>query len=364
MNKQVAEFIGTFTLVLFGCGAAVIAGGDIGLTGISFAFGLALIGMAYGIGTVSGCHINPAVSLGMVAAGRMKMPEAIKYIIAQVAGAVVAALVLLIIANGTADYTVAENGLGQNGWGEGYLGEYGILSAFVFELVATFLFMIVILGATGAGAPAAMAGLAIGLALVVIHLVGINITGVSVNPARSIGPALFSGWWSIVQLPLFLIAPVLGAVGAGLLFKSGILDAPSEDAATPDDGAALRAERDALKTERDQLSADLAQCRSTSNAAPVATSVAAAPVAFAGLASKPKGLTAPRGGVADDLKQISGVGPAMEKLMHSLGYYHFDQVAAWEPAEVAWVDDNLEGFKGRATRDNWISQAKSLAKKT
>jgi aquaporin Z len=319
--------------------------------------------MAYGIGAVSGCHINPAVSLGMVAAGRMEMPEAIKYILAQVAGAVVAALVLLIIANGTADYAVSENGLGQNGWGEGYLGEYGIFSAFVFELVATFLFMVVILGATGAGAPAAMGGLAIGLTLVVIHLVGINVTGVSVNPARSIGPALFSGWWSIVQLPLFIIAPVLGAVGAGLLFKSGMLDAPSEAPATPSDSAALRAERDALKMERNQLTADLAECRSTSNAAPVATFVAAAPAALTGQASKPEGLSAPRGGVADNLKEISGVGPAMEKLLHSLGYYHFDQVAAWEPAEVAWVDDNLEGFKGRATRDNWISQAKSLAKK-
>ncbi|MEP0944831.1 MAG: aquaporin [Rhizobiaceae bacterium] len=355
MNKQVAEFIGTFTLVLFGCGAAVIAGADIGLTGISFAFGLALIGMAYGIGAVSGCHINPAVSLGMVAAGRMEMPEAIKYIIAQVAGAIVAALVLLIIANGTADYTIAENGLGQNGWGEGYLGEYGIISAFIFEVVATFLFVVVILGATGAGAPSAMAGLAIGLTLVVIHLVGINVTGVSVNPARSIGPALFSGWWSIVQLPLFIIAPVLGAVGAGLLFKSGVLDAEVSG-----DNAALRQERDALKRERDQLSTDLDACRRASSA----TSAAAAPVAapaFTGEVSKPEGLTAPRGGVADDLKEINGVGPAMEKLLNSLGYYHFDQVAAWTPAETAWVDDNLEGFKGRATRDNWSSQAKELA---
>jgi len=361
MNKQVAEFIGTFTLVLFGCGAAVIAGGDIGLTGISFAFGLALIGMAYGIGAVSGCHINPAVSLGMVAAGRMEMPEAIKYIIAQIAGAIVAALVLLIIANGTADYTVAENGLGQNGWGEGYLGEYGIVSAFVFEVVATFLFMVVILGATGAGAPAAIAGLAIGLALVVIHLVGINVTGVSVNPARSIGPALFSGWWSIAQLPLFIIAPVLGAVGAGLMFKSGLLDAPSGEDSASDNSAVLRAERDALEMERDQLFADLAACRSKSNATPPATSGAAESAAFTGQATKPEGLSAPRGGVADDLKEINGVGPAMEKLLHSLGYYHFDQVAAWEPAEIAWVDDNLEGFKGRATRDNWIFQAKALA---
>lgn len=360
MNKQVAEFLGTFTLVLFGCGAAVIAGGDIGLTGISFAFGLALIGMAYGIGAVSGCHINPAVSLGMVAAGRMEMPEAIKYIIAQVAGAIVAAFVLLIIANGTADYTIAENGLGQNGWGEGYLGEYGIVSAFIFELVATFLFMVVILGATGSAAPAAIAGLAIGLALVVIHLVGINVTGVSVNPARSIGPALFSGWWSLVQLPLFIIAPVLGAVGAGLLFKSGMLDPEAEDAATPEDSSALRAERDALKAERDKLAADLKECQGTS--APVADAAGAAPTAFTGQASKPEGLSAPRGGVADDLKDISGVGPSMEQLLNRLGYYHFDQIAAWTPAELAWVDDNLEGFKGRASRDNWISQAKSLAK--
>lgn len=225
MNKQVAEFIGTFTLVLIGCGSAVIAGADIGLTGISFAFGLALIGMAYGIGPVSGCHINPAVSLGMVAAGRMTMPEAIKYIIAQVAGAIVAALVLLIIASGKADYSVAENGLGQNGWGTGYLGEYSLFAALVFEIVATFLFMVVILGATGSGAPAAMAGLAIGLALVVIHLVGINVTGVSVNPARSIGPALFAGTTALAQLWLFIVAPIIGAVAAGLVFKSGMLDA-------------------------------------------------------------------------------------------------------------------------------------------
>lgn len=229
MNKQIAEFIGTFTLVLFGCGSAVIAGGDIGLTGISFAFGLALIGMAYGIGSVSGCHINPAVSLGAVAAGRMEMGEAIKYIIAQVAGAIVAAAVLLSIASGKADYSVAENGLGQNGWGAGYLGEYNLAAAFVFEVVATFLFMVVILGATGAGAPGAMAGLAIGLALVVIHLVGINITGVSVNPARSIGPALFAGSTAIAQLWLFIVAPIIGAVAAGLLFKTGMLDMPKAD---------------------------------------------------------------------------------------------------------------------------------------
>lgn len=225
MKKPLAEFIGTFTLVLFGCGAAVIAGGDIGLTGISFAFGLALIGMAYGIGSVSGCHINPAVTLGVVASGRMSIADAVPYMIAQVAGGIAGALVLMIIAKGKADYTVAANGLGQNGWAAGYLGEYTMAAAFVFEVVATFLFLVVILGAIGAGAPSAMAGLAIGLALVVINSVGINVTGVSVNPVRSIGPALFAGGTAIAQLWLFIVALIIGAVAAGLLFKSGLLDA-------------------------------------------------------------------------------------------------------------------------------------------
>ena len=233
MAKSIAEFIGTFTLVLFGCGAAVIAGADIGLTGISFAFGLALIGMAYGIGGISGCHINPAVSLGMVAAGRMTIGEAIPYMIAQVAGAIAAALVLMLIATGKADYSVAENGLGQNGWGAGYLGEYSMVAAFIFEVVATFLFMMVILGATSASAPAAIAGLAIGLTLVVIHLVGINVTGVSVNPARSIGPALFAGTTALGQLWLFIVAPIIGAAAAGVLWRSGLMTDHSAADATP-----------------------------------------------------------------------------------------------------------------------------------
>ncbi|MEP1585785.1 MAG: aquaporin Z [Tateyamaria sp.] len=230
MKKPLAEFIGTFTLVLFGCGAAVLAGGDIGLTGISFAFGLALIAMAYGIGPVSGCHINPAVTLGVVAAGRMEMKDAIPYMIAQVAGGVAGALVLLLIASGKADYTVAGNGLGQNGWGTGYLGEYAMVAAFIFEVVATFLFVVVILGATGSTAPAAMAGLAIGLTLVVIHLVGINVTGVSVNPARSVGPALFVGGTALAQLWLFIVAPVIGGVAAGFVFRKGLLDPTEADA--------------------------------------------------------------------------------------------------------------------------------------
>ena len=225
MKKQVAEFIGTFTLVLLGCGAAVIAGEHIGFYGIAFAFGLALIGMAYGIGPVSGCHINPAVSLGAVAAGRMSVGEAVSYIVAQVLGAIAAAFVLMVIASGKADYSVAANGLGQNGWGPGYLGEYAMGAAFLFELVATFLFVTVILGSTGAGAPSAMAGLAIGLTLVVIHLVGINVTGVSVNPARSIGPALFAGEGALGQLWLFIVAPIAGGVAAGVVFRTGLLDA-------------------------------------------------------------------------------------------------------------------------------------------
>jgi len=221
MKKSIAEFIGTFTLVLFGCGAAVIAGDNIGYTGISFAFGLALIAMAYGIGPISGCHINPAVSLGAFIAGRISMSDLISYVIAQVLGAIAGAGILYCIASGKAGFDIA-NGLGQNGWGQGYLGGYELHSAFIFEVVATFLFLVTILGVTQSNVTASVAGLAIGLTLVVIHLVGIDVTGVSVNPARSIGPALFVGGNAISQLWLFIVAPCLGAALAGLLFKMGI----------------------------------------------------------------------------------------------------------------------------------------------
>ncbi|MEZ5774257.1 MAG: aquaporin [Hyphomicrobiaceae bacterium] len=225
MNKALAEFIGTFTLVLLGCGAAVIAGSQVGVLGIAFAFGLALIAMAYGIGPVSGCHINPAVSLGALIAGRMTTGDFITYVIAQCLGAIAGAFVLYMIVTGKlTGHDVAAAGLGQNGWGAGYLGEYGMGAAFVFEAVATFLFLLVILGSTGAGAPGAMAGLAIGLTLVVIHIVGIQVTGVSVNPARSLGPALFAGSGAMSQLWLFIVAPCLGAAVAGVLFKTGLLD--------------------------------------------------------------------------------------------------------------------------------------------
>jgi len=229
MNKQVAEFIGTFALVFFGCGAAVVGGMGSGptavdLLGIASAFGFAIVAMAYGIGPVSGCHVNPAVSFGVFVAGRMSAGEMISYWIAQVLGAIIGAAVLYLILSGKAQGW--NGGLGQNGWGAGNFGEYSVVSAFVFEVVGTFLFLICILGVTHRLAPTGFAGLAIGLALVVIHLVGINITGTSVNPARSIGPALVGVATkpeAVTQLWLFIVAPLIGAGAAGLLFKEGAL---------------------------------------------------------------------------------------------------------------------------------------------
>ena len=229
MNKALAEFIGTFTLVLFGCGAAVIAGPAVGATtvgvlGIAFAFGLAIVAMAYGIGQISGCHVNPAVSFGVLLAGRMGVGDFVQYVIAQCLGAIAGTAVLYLIMSGKASGW--DGGLGQNGWGAGYLGEYGLVSALVFEVVATFVFLVAILGVTAKGTPvhiAGFAGMAIGLTLVLIHIVGINVTGVSVNPARSLGPALFVGGQALAQLWLFIVAPLVGAGVAGLLYRSGAL---------------------------------------------------------------------------------------------------------------------------------------------
>ena len=211
MKTLIAELIGTFALVLFGCGSAVLAGGEVGQLGIAFAFGLAIVAMAYGIGPISGCHVNPAVSFGAFMAGRMTLTSMFQYWIAQFIGAVLGAAVLYLIASGKAGYDLAANGLGQNGWGTGYLGEYSLVAALVFEVVATFLFLVVILGATQKSAPGMVAGLAIGLTLAVIHIVGIQVTGVSVNPARSFGPAVIVGGDAISQLWLFLVAPLIGA---------------------------------------------------------------------------------------------------------------------------------------------------------
>jgi len=234
MKKLVAEFIGTFTLVLFGCGAAVIAGMGSGATsidvlGISMAFGLAIVAMAYGIGPVSGCHVNPAVSFGVMMAGRMSVGDFIGYAIAQILGALAGAAILYLILSGKASGWTGS--LGQNGWGTGYLGEYNMVSALVFEAVATFIFLVCILGVTQEGAPTHMAGIAIGLTLVVIHIVGINVTGVSVNPARSIGPAIVgmsTNANAVSQLWLFIVAPLIGAGAAGLMFKSGLLAADKD----------------------------------------------------------------------------------------------------------------------------------------
>lgn len=226
IRKMMAEALGTLVLVLFGCGAAVIAGADgtsgIGLTGIALAFGLAIVAAAYGLGAISGAHLNPAVSLGMVAAGRMGWGDAFGYMLAQVIGAVLGAAVLYGIASGTAGYSIAQNGLGQNGYGAGYLGEYGLTAALLFEGAMTFLFVTVILGATGPGAAPGFAGLAIGLTLTAIHLVGIKVTGVSVNPARSIGPAVFVGGRAIADLWVFIVAPLAGGGLAGILHAIGL----------------------------------------------------------------------------------------------------------------------------------------------
>lgn len=221
-KKLIAEGLGTMILVLFGCGAAVLMGAEIGMTGIALAFGLAIVAAAYGLGAISGAHLNPAVSLGMVMAGRMTVGEFVGYAVAQCVGALIGALVLLLIASGKADYSVAVNGLGQNGFGAGYLGEYGLGSALLFEGVMTFLFVTVILGATGPEAAPGFAGLAIGLTLAAIHLVGINVTGVSVNPARSFGPAVLVGGKALADLWVFVAAPLAGGALAGIVHAIGL----------------------------------------------------------------------------------------------------------------------------------------------
>ena len=217
MNKLIAEFFGTAVLVLIGCGAAVLGGDAIGQVGISFAFGLAIVAMAYAIGPISGCHVNPAVSLAMFVSGRMTLPSMVQHWIAQFAGALVGALIVLAIAGSNA------SGLGSNGWGPGYLGEYSLLSALIFEIVFTAIFVSVILGSTGERASPHFAGLAIGLTLVAIHLVGIQVTGVSVNPARSFGPAVLAGGNALAQLWLFIVAPLVGGAIGGALFRFKVL---------------------------------------------------------------------------------------------------------------------------------------------
>jgi aquaporin Z len=225
MKKYLAELIGTMALVLFGCGAAVISGTDagalsgLGLLGISLAFGLAVVAMAYTIGGISGCHINPAITIAMLVAGKISISDAVGYVVAQFIGAVVGAGILYVIALGNANFKMGEWALGSNGWGEGYLGAYSTTAAFVTEAVLTFLFLYVIFNVTSKHGNGNMAGLAIGITLVLIHLVAIPITGTSVNPARSFGPAVFAGGKALSQLWLFIVAPIVGGIAAALLWK-------------------------------------------------------------------------------------------------------------------------------------------------
>jgi aquaporin Z len=220
-KKLGAEFIGTFWLVLGGCGSAVLAAGfpelGIGFVGVSMAFGLTVLTMAYAIGHISGCHLNPAVSVGLMVGGRFPSSELVPYIGAQVLGGIAGAAVLYVIASGQAGFETA--GFASNGFGEHSPGGYTMMAALVTEVVMTFMFLIIILGATDGRAPAGFAPIAIGLGLTLIHLISIPVTNTSVNPARSTAVALFEGGWAISQLWLFWIAPIAGAALAGVVYK-------------------------------------------------------------------------------------------------------------------------------------------------
>jgi aquaporin Z len=221
-NKLGAEFIGTFWLVLGGCGSAVLAATfpdtGIGFVGVSLAFGLTVLTMAFAIGHISGCHLNPAVSVGLLVGGRFPANELLPYIIAQVLGATAGAAVLYVIASGAPGFDVSA-GFASNGFAEHSPGGYSLTAALVTEIVMTFMFLIIILGATDDRAPPGLAPIAIGLGLTLIHLVSIPVTNTSVNPARSTGPALFAGGWALSQLWLFWVAPIVGAALAGVVYK-------------------------------------------------------------------------------------------------------------------------------------------------
>ena len=221
-KRSVAEFMGTFWLVFGGCGSAVLAAGfpkvGIGFLGVALAFGLTVLTMAYAIGHISGCHLNPAVSLGLWAGKRFPGSELLHYIVAQVAGGIVASAILYLIASGKAGFSL-NDGFAANGYGDHSPGGYSLRAAFIAEFVLTFMFLMVILGATDKRAPQGFAPIAIGLCLTLIHLIGIPVTNLSVNPARSTGPALFVGGWAVGQLWLFWVAPILGALAAGAAYQ-------------------------------------------------------------------------------------------------------------------------------------------------
>ena len=221
-RKLAAEAIGTFWLTFGGCGSAVIAAGfpqvGIGLVGVSFAFGLTVLTMAYSVGHVSGCHLNPAVTVGLAAGGRFPRDQIGPYVAAQAVGAVVGAAVLYVIASGTPGFDAAK-GFAANGYGDHSPGHYGLFAAFLTEVVMTMMFLFIIMGATHGRAPAGFAPIAIGLGLTLIHLISIPVTNTSVNPARSLGPALFAGTWALGQLWLFIVAPLIGGVLGGFLYR-------------------------------------------------------------------------------------------------------------------------------------------------
>jgi aquaporin Z len=221
MKKYFAELIGTMALVLIGCGSAVIAGKYIGYYGIAFAFGLTVLAMVYAIGNISGCHINPAITVGMWVADKIKGKDAIFYIIAQCVGGIIGAGILWAIATGNPNFSLAASGLGQNGYGAHSPVGYSMLSCFIAEVVLTALFVFVVFGSTHENAPKGFAGVAIGFTLVLIHLVAIPITGTSVNPARSLGPAVFVGGAALSQLWLFIVAPIIGGIIAAIIWKFG-----------------------------------------------------------------------------------------------------------------------------------------------
>ncbi|KDM90544.1 aquaporin Z [Photobacterium galatheae] len=223
MNKYLAEFVGTFWLVLGGCGSAVLAAAfpevGIGFAGVALAFGLTVLTMAFAIGHISGCHLNPAVSVGLWAGGRFPANQLFPYIAAQVLGGIVAGGVLYVIASGQADFDVSA-GFAANGYGEHSPGGYALISALVCEVVMTMMFLIVIMGATDARAPASFAPIAIGLCLTLIHLISIPVTNTSVNPARSTGVAIYVGGWALAQLWLFWVAPIVGAAIGANIYKA------------------------------------------------------------------------------------------------------------------------------------------------
>jgi aquaporin Z len=226
-KKLMAEFIGTFWLVFGGCGSAVLAAAfpkvGIGLLGVAFAFGLTVLTMAYAIGHISGCHLNPAVSIGLCVGKRFPASEVVPYIVAQVLGGIAGSGVLYIIASGANGFSLS-GGFAANGYGEHSPGNYSMMAALVAEVVLTFMFLIIILGSTDKRAPQGFAPMAIGLGLTLIHLIGIPVTNLSVNPARSTGPAIFVGGWALAQLWAFWMAPVLGATLAGLVYSSVLED--------------------------------------------------------------------------------------------------------------------------------------------